>query len=69
MDGARGDDPASDLSPALDGFFSEMADLNAATDGEPPARALKELGARWDCVFTALPSAEGAARMVNEPPP
>src|ERR1700742_2849836 len=29
-------------SPALDGFFLEMADLNAATNGNPPAQALRE---------------------------
>ncbi|MEU0382162.1 cupin domain-containing protein [Streptomyces cyaneofuscatus] len=57
-------------SPALDGFFAEMADLNAATDGNPPASALRELGARWDCVFTELPGeANAATRVVNEPPP
>ncbi|MFJ6727846.1 MULTISPECIES: cupin domain-containing protein [unclassified Streptomyces] len=53
-------------SPALDGFFAEMADLNAATDGNPPAGALRELGARWDCVFTELPGGDGPTRMVNE---
>ncbi|MEV7075090.1 cupin domain-containing protein [Streptomyces sp. NPDC093990] len=53
-------------SPALDGFFAEMAELNAATGGNPPARALRELGARWDCVFTALPRGDATTRMVNE---
>ncbi|MEU0787360.1 cupin domain-containing protein [Streptomyces sp. NPDC006173] len=52
-------------SPALDGFFAEMAELNAATDGSPSADALRELGARWDCVFTALPGG-ATTRMVNE---
>ncbi|MFD5200821.1 cupin domain-containing protein [Streptomyces sp. NPDC058375] len=57
-------------SPALDGFFAEMADLNAATGGNPPSRALMELGARWDCVFTDLTEdGRAATRMVNEPPP
>ncbi|MFJ2849639.1 cupin domain-containing protein [Streptomyces rubiginosohelvolus] len=57
-------------SPALDGFFAEMADLNAATNGHPPTAALKELGARWDCVFSELPEAgDGVTRMVNETPP
>ncbi|MEU8794023.1 cupin domain-containing protein [Streptomyces sp. NPDC048643] len=53
-------------SPALDGFFAEMADLNAATDGNPPAEALKELGDRWDCVFTDLQAGRTTTRMVNE---
>ncbi|WP_089116643.1 cupin domain-containing protein [Streptomyces sp. SS07] len=57
-------------SPALDGFFAEMADLNAATNGHPPTAALKELGARWDCVFSELPEAgDTVTRMVNETPP
>ncbi|MFQ6850756.1 cupin domain-containing protein [Streptomyces sp. 35M1] len=57
-------------SPALDGFFAEMADLNAATNGRPPTAALKELGARWDCVFSELPEAgDAVTRMVNEAPP
>ncbi|MCQ1577687.1 cupin domain-containing protein [Streptomyces parvus] len=57
-------------SPALDGFFAEMADLNAATNGHPPTAALKELGARWDCVFSELPEAgDAVTRMVNETPP
>ncbi|MER6325663.1 cupin domain-containing protein [Streptomyces coelicoflavus] len=42
-------------SPALDGFFAEMADLNDRTGGNPPAYALRELGERWDCLFTNLP--------------
>jgi hypothetical protein len=54
-------------SPALDGFFAEMAELNAATNGAPPAQALEELGARWDCVFTGLPGTDGTTQMVNEP--
>ncbi|MFF4983866.1 cupin domain-containing protein [Streptomyces sp. NPDC001046] len=54
-------------SPALDGFFAQMADLNAATNGDPPAAALRELGARWDCVFTSLPGGDGRTGMVNEP--
>ncbi|WP_369192240.1 cupin domain-containing protein [Streptomyces sp. R08] len=53
-------------SPALDHFFAEMAELNAATDGNPSADSLRELGARWDCVFTALPSGGATTRMVNE---
>ncbi|WP_405920914.1 cupin domain-containing protein [Streptomyces longwoodensis] len=53
-------------SPALDGFFAEMAELNAATGGRPPAQALRDLGARWDCVFTALPGGGATTRMVNE---
>lgn len=53
-------------SPALDDFFAEMAELNAATDGNPSADALRELGARWDCVFTALPGGGATTRMVNE---
>ncbi|MFJ1787039.1 cupin domain-containing protein [Streptomyces anulatus] len=55
-------------SPALDGFFAEMAELNAATNGNPPAQALRELGMRWDCVFTGLPGVGEGTRMVNEPP-
>ncbi|MEU6313140.1 cupin domain-containing protein [Streptomyces sp. NPDC047014] len=57
-------------SPALDGFFAEMAALNAATGGNPSTAALRELGSRWDCVFVALPEggADAATRMVNEPP-
>ncbi|TDT42081.1 cupin domain [Streptomyces sp. BK208] len=53
-------------SPALDGFFAEMAELNAATDGHPSAQALRDLGARWDCLFTALPSGDTTTRMLNE---
>lgn len=56
-------------SPALDGFFAEMADLNAATNGHPPSEALEELGERWDCVFTDLSPDAGRTRTVNEPPP
>ncbi len=57
-------------SPAMDGFFVEMAELNAATAGSPSAAALAELGARWDCVFAELPRrAEQTVRMVNEPGP
>ncbi|WP_329405960.1 hypothetical protein OG802_34960 [Streptomyces sp. NBC_00704] len=40
--------------------------VTAATDGNPCADALRELGARWDCVFTALPGVSATARMVNE---
>ncbi|MFJ7967179.1 hypothetical protein [Streptomyces sp. NPDC096324] len=54
-------------SPALDGFFAEVADLNAATGGNPPAEALKELGDRWDCRFTDLSAGDATTRMVNEP--
>ncbi|WP_405798948.1 cupin domain-containing protein [Streptomyces longwoodensis] len=53
-------------SPALNGFFAEMAELNAATGGRPTAQALRDLGARWDCVFTALPGGGATTRMVNE---
>ncbi|MET7746605.1 cupin domain-containing protein [Streptomyces sp. NPDC005385] len=53
-------------SPALDGFFAEMAVLNAATDGSPSVEALKELGARWDCVFVDLPADRGVTRMAND---
>jgi hypothetical protein len=58
-------------SPALDGFFAEMAELNARTGGRPAAEELAELGARWDCAFTDLPGDGGAVRMVSEehPPP
>ncbi|MER7760984.1 cupin domain-containing protein [Streptomyces sp. NPDC097619] len=55
-------------SPALDGFFAEMAELNAATHGTPPATALRELGARWDCLFTDLPQDATPTPMTNEPP-
>ncbi|MER8184932.1 cupin domain-containing protein [Kitasatospora sp. NPDC094015] len=54
-------------SPALDGFFAELADLNAATGGRPSVSALRDLGARWDCVFTALPGDDGPTGLVNEP--
>ncbi|MEU7102588.1 hypothetical protein AB0A66_30235 [Streptomyces longwoodensis] len=43
-----------------------MAELNAATGGRPTAQALRDLGARWDCVFTALPGGGATTRMVNE---
>ncbi len=56
-------------SPAMDGFFAEMAALNAATGGSPSAAELIELGGRWDCVFTALPADGPTVRMVNEPGP
>ncbi len=42
-------------SPAMDGFFVEMAQLNAATHGAPSPDALTELGARWDSEFVDLP--------------
>ncbi|WP_411120236.1 hypothetical protein [Streptomyces sp. 058-1L] len=49
-------------SPAMDGFFAEMAGLNASTDGAP---SREEAGERWDCQFTDLPAAGGVC-MVNE---
>lgn len=52
-------------SPAMDGFFAEMADLNASTDGAPSREQLREVGERWDSEFTDLPAA-GGVRMVNE---
>ncbi|MEV7711220.1 hypothetical protein [Streptomyces sp. NPDC088270] len=51
-----------DIVPAR----SARARLNAAPGGNLPARALRELGARWDCVFTALPGGDATTRMVNE---
>lgn len=57
-------------SPAMDGFFAEMAELNSATGGAPSVRALAELGARWDCAFVDVPGGgEGAIRIANETPP
>lgn len=53
-------------SPALDGFFAETAGLNAATGGDPPARALRDPGARWDCMFTALPGGDATTRTTNQ---
>ncbi|MFE2925012.1 cupin domain-containing protein [Streptomyces goshikiensis] len=53
-------------SPALDGFFAEMADLNARTHGKPTTGQLRELGERWDCVFTNLPGADEETRTINE---
>ncbi|MEU6058616.1 cupin domain-containing protein [Streptomyces sp. NPDC047097] len=57
-------------SPAMDGFFVEMADLNAATGGAPPQELLVELGARWDAEFTGFGPGRGdgtgTVRMVNE---
>jgi mannose-6-phosphate isomerase-like protein (cupin superfamily) len=50
-------------SPALDGFFTEMSALNAATGGHPSTTALQSLGTRWDCLFTTLPPTP----VVNEP--
>jgi mannose-6-phosphate isomerase-like protein (cupin superfamily) len=52
-------------SPAMDGFFLEMAELNAATGGAPTPAALAELGARWDTIFTDLPTV-GSVRMTVE---
>ncbi|NEC21925.1 cupin domain-containing protein [Streptomyces parvus] len=52
-------------SPAMDGFFAEMSDLNAATGGSPSPEQLREIGERWDSEFTQLPAATGV-RMVNE---
>jgi len=43
-------------SPAMDGFFDEMAHLNATTGGAPTSQALTELGSRWDSSFVDLPS-------------
>jgi mannose-6-phosphate isomerase-like protein (cupin superfamily) len=56
-------------SPAMDGFFAEMAELNVATGGAPSAQALAELGARWDCSFADLPAADSPVRMTDERPP
>jgi quercetin dioxygenase-like cupin family protein len=55
-------------SPAMDGFFVAMADLNAATDGAPSPADLADLGARWDTEFVDLPG-QGSVAMVNEQPP
>jgi hypothetical protein len=56
-------------SPAMDGFFAELAELNAATDGSPTARDLAALGARWDSEFASLPTDTGApVRLANESP-
>ncbi|MBK3586481.1 cupin domain-containing protein [Streptomyces sp. MBT57] len=52
-------------SPAMDGFFAEMADLNAATGGSPSPEQLREIGERWDSDFTGLPTT-GDVRMTNE---
>ena len=52
-------------SPAMDGFFTEMAELNAATGGNPPSAALAALGARWDTEFTSLPP-RGRVQLLNE---
>ncbi|RPK65305.1 Cupin domain protein [Streptomyces sp. ADI96-02] len=52
-------------SPALDGFFVEMADLNAATDGSPSPERLRRIGERWDTEFTRLPAAR-VVRLFNE---
>ena len=52
-------------SPAMDGFFVEMAELNAATGGAPSPAALAELGARWDSHFVDLPDS-GAVEMAAE---
>jgi quercetin dioxygenase-like cupin family protein len=43
-------------SPAMDGFFTEMARLNASSGGRPAPDELAELGARWDSEFTTLPT-------------
>jgi quercetin dioxygenase-like cupin family protein len=42
-------------SPAMDGFFAELADLDERWGGRPSPDALAELGARWDSEFTTLP--------------
>ncbi len=56
-------------SPAMDGFFAEMAELNAATAGMPSARALIALGARWDSEFVDLPAdVDRSVRMAGETP-
>ena len=52
-------------SPAMDGFFVEMAALNAATGGSPSSAALIELGSRWDSEFVGLP-AHGVVAMTAE---
>ena len=52
-------------SPAMDGFFVEMEQLNQATNGAPAPTALRELGARWDTTFVDLPS-DAAVDMHNE---
>lgn len=54
-------------SPAMDGFFVDMEQLNRASGGAPSPAALAELGARWDTSFVDLPTGEqNAVRMVNE---
>jgi mannose-6-phosphate isomerase-like protein (cupin superfamily) len=52
-------------SPAMDGFFVEMAELNSASGGAPSSAALVELGERWDSTFTDLPG-EGPVPMTVE---
>ncbi|MFF0277721.1 cupin domain-containing protein [Streptomyces sp. NPDC004330] len=52
-------------SPAMDGFFAEMAELNDATRGAPTPEQLREIGERWDSEFTGLPTS-GHVDMVNE---
>ena len=54
-------------SPAMDGFFVAMAQLNHDSGGAPSAAALAELGARWDTTFVDLPGGDGeAVAMVSE---
>jgi mannose-6-phosphate isomerase-like protein (cupin superfamily) len=52
-------------SPAIDGFFVEMSDLMARTQGRPGVAELREIGDRWDSYFVDLPEI-GEVVMDNE---
>ncbi len=42
-------------SPAMDGFFVEMAQLMKRTSGKPASSELAAIGARWDTQYVDLP--------------
>jgi mannose-6-phosphate isomerase-like protein (cupin superfamily) len=43
-------------SPAMDGFFTELVQLDERSGGQPDAGDLQRLSARYGTIFTALPA-------------
>jgi mannose-6-phosphate isomerase-like protein (cupin superfamily) len=54
-------------SPPMDQFFTHLGALAAAAGGHLPVANLRELGERYDSIFTQLP-AKGQVSMHNEQP-
>jgi mannose-6-phosphate isomerase-like protein (cupin superfamily) len=54
-------------SPPMDEFFIELGKLVTRTGGQPSSDELRQLGDRYDSIFTGLPAA-GRIRMRTEHP-